>query len=78
MPRVTFWLRLKTIARVLFELRRPDFQAAGHFMQLQWGDLCWPLRWINFFCWGLKQLLVEIPRAAGDLPVPRNVSRTPM
>jgi glycine/D-amino acid oxidase-like deaminating enzyme len=66
------------VLRVLCELRRPDLQAAGHFMHLQWGDLCWPLRWVNFFCWGMKQLLVELPRAAGDLQVPRRVSRTPM
>jgi len=76
--RVTFWLRLKTIARVLFELRPPDFQAASHFMQLKWGHCSVPVRWASFFHWALKQLLVEIPGAAGDLQVPRHVSRTPM
>lgn len=76
--RVTLWTRFTSVLRVLSELRRPDFQAAGHFMQLQWGDRSWPVRWACFFRWGLKQLFLEIPRAAHDLHIPRRVSRTPM
>ena len=76
--RVSLSMRLKTVIRILSELRRPDFQAAGHFMHLQWGGLWGPLRWVNFFCWAVKQLLVEIPRAAADLQISRPVSRTPM
>jgi len=76
--RVTLWTRITSVLRVLSELRRPDFQAAGHFMQLQWGDRSWPVRWACFFRWGLKQLFLEIPRAAHDLHIPRQVSRTPM
>ena len=76
--KVSLPMRLKTVIRILLQLRRPDFQAAGHFMQLQWGDLWGPLRWVNFFCWATRQLLVEIPRAAADLQVPPRVSRTPM
>ena len=76
--RVTLWTRLKTALRVLSELRRPDFQAAGHFMQLQWGARSWPVRWACFFRWGLKQLFLELPRATHDLHIPRQVSRTSM
>ncbi|MFP6753546.1 MAG: FAD-binding oxidoreductase, partial [Pirellulaceae bacterium] len=76
--RVTPWMRLTMVLRILLELRLPDLQAAGHFMHLQWGGLWGPLRWVNFFCWAVKQLLVEIPGAAADLQIPRPVSRTPM
>ena len=76
--RVSLSMRLKTVIRILSELRRPDFQAAGHFMHLQWGGLWGPLRWVNFCCWAVKQLLVEIPRAVADLQISRPVSRTPM
>ena len=54
--KVSLPMRLKTVIRILLQLRRPDFQAAGHFMQLQWGDLWGPLRWMNIFCWDTQYL----------------------
>ena len=75
---ISLWARIRVATRLLIELRKPDFQAAGTFVRMRYGGQAWPLRWCRFIGWALRQIWVVIPDALRDLHIPRGVSRTPM
>jgi len=70
--------RVAFVIELLIGLRKQDFQAAGHFVALKWGNASWPMRWLKFTGWALFQAFINMPRALHCLEIPRKVSRTPM
>jgi len=70
--------RVGFVIELLIGLRPQDFQAAGHFMTLRWGDDPLPLRCVKFVGWALFQAFINMPRALHCLHISRGVSRTPM
>ena len=55
--------RVAFVIELLVGLRKQDFQAAGHFVALKWGNSPWPLRWLKFAGWALFQAFINMPRA---------------
>lgn len=70
--------RIAYVIKVLAGLRKQDFQAAGHFVQLQWGHESWPVRWGKFLGWAIFQLFLNLPQVAHSLIIRGQISRTPM
>ena len=75
---VSLWTRIRTATRLLWELRKPDFQAAGTFVRIRYGQHSLPVRWCYFCGWALRQMWVVIPDALRHLKVPSQISSTPM
>ena len=75
---VSLLSRVAFVIELLIGLRKQDFQAAGHFMKLKWGEDPWPLRWLKFSGWALFQAWINLPRALHCLDISGRVSRTPM
>ncbi|MBN81235.1 MAG: hypothetical protein CMJ70_13960 [Planctomycetaceae bacterium] len=76
--RVSLWNRIRVATRLLWELRGPDFQAAGTFVRMRYGQYSLPVRWFYFLGWALRQMWIVIPDALCHLQVPSQVSSTPM
>ena len=76
--RVSLWNRIRVATRQLWELRGPDFQAAGTFVRMRYGQYSLPVRWFYFLGWALRQMWIVIPDALCHLQVPSQVSSTPM
>ncbi|MAE67091.1 MAG: hypothetical protein CMJ18_22760 [Phycisphaeraceae bacterium] len=72
------WLRLRTVIDLLLGMHRVDFQAASRFVGLKYSSSWWPVKWLRFTWWALRQLLVRIPSSARYLTIAPHVSRTPM
>ena len=70
--------RIAVAWRLLIELRKPDFQAAGTYVKTRYSRTPFPLNWICFCGWALRQMWVVIPRAMQCLTIDGKVSRTPM
>ncbi len=70
--------RLRVAAGLVAGLRKPDFQAAGVFVQKQFGGRSFPIRWARFIKWTLNQMFVAIPNALQHATADKRVSTTPM
>jgi glycine/D-amino acid oxidase-like deaminating enzyme len=77
-PNISVITRIAKVIEMLIGLRKQDFQAAGHFVQLQWGHLPWPVRWARFLGWGIYQLFINLPQRTCGLVIRGRISRTPM
>ena len=75
---VSLLSRIGFVVELLIGLRKQDFQAAGHFVQLNWKDDPLPLRWLKFTGWALYQVWVNMPLGLHCLDIRGRVSRTPM
>ena len=75
---VSLLCRIGFVVELLIGLRKQDFQAAGHFVQLNWKDDPLPLRWLKFTGWALYQVWVNMPLGLHCLDIRGRVSRTPM
>ena len=51
--------RVAFVIELLIGLRKQDFQAAGHFVALKWGNASWPMRWLKFTGWALFQAFIN-------------------
>jgi glycine/D-amino acid oxidase-like deaminating enzyme len=69
-----FWIGL----RMIFGVRKQDFQAGATYRRMNWGDRPLLVRWFCFVKWALCQTFVAIPSAAKCLRVDGPVSSTPM
>ena len=75
---LSFTKRLFAAIGLIAGLRKPDFQAAGAYVQMRWGDQPWPVRWLRFLAWAVRQTFVEVPIGAASLTIDGPVSQTPM
>lgn len=76
--RVSLRRRLSVAFRLLVELRKPDFQAAGTYVKARYAGSPFPLNWCRFVGWALYQMWVVIPATMEHLRLDKEVSRTPM
>lgn len=77
-PRASLIMRLRVATGLLFGLRKPDFQAAGTYITMKFGDQILLVRWWRFFGWALRQIFVEIPDTMQHMTIDKHVSRTPI
>ena len=75
---VSFLTRLSVSCRLLVELRKPDFQAAGTYVRLRFARSRFPWNWCRFFGWALYQMWVVIPAGMQNLALAEEISSTPM
>ena len=70
--------RLQVALALVLGLRQPDFQAAGKYMTMRYGDQPAVLRWIRFVGWSLYQMFVAIPEGLQNLRIRGKVSPVSM
>ena len=76
--RLSLFTRLRLAAGLIAGLRKPDFQAAGTFAGLVYGNKSFIEKWCGFIGWGLRQTFVVIPDTIRDLTFAKPISNTPM
>lgn len=75
---VSLWQRVSVAYRLLIEVRKPDFQAAGTFVKVRYRSTPFPFNWCRFLGWALHQMWIVIPNTMQHLAIAKNVSRSPM
>ena len=76
-PGPSLWRRLRVACHLLLALRKPDFQAAGAYVNKNYANSPPVIRWLRFVGWSLHQMFVDIPEGLAGVTAGR-ITRTPM
>jgi len=69
--------RLYMALQLIFGLRLHDFRAASTFMRKTFPKDIFPIRFLKFSLWSLRQIFFVIPEAMTTVSFDRKISRTP-